>query len=409
MQIVLTIVLLTTIIVILTSAVLIARHLLVPSGDVSILINDSRRITIPAGDKLLSALAKHDIFLPAACGGRGSCGQCRLVVKRGGGEPLLTEMAHLNRRELRNHWRLACMVTVREELAISLPESVLEARQWTCRVQSNRSISTFQAEIVLTLDDPVDFRFEPGSYVLLHAPAGQTRFANFEIADDYSEEWRQHHLFDIVVNRNETTVRAYSMANHPLERGVITFVVRIALPPPNAPAGTPPGRVSSYAFGLKAGERVTISGPFGTFHARDSLREMVFIGGGAGIAPLRSMIYDQLLHKKSGRKITFFYGARSLRDLCYRTEFNELAAQHDNFKWHVALSEPRTSDQWSGATGFIHTVVYERYLQEHPRPEEAEYYVCGPPVMSNAVLGMLEDLGVGRDNVSFDDFGNQAG
>lgn len=406
MQIVLTIVLLTTIVVVLASAVLIARHLLVPSGDVSILINDSRRITVPAGDKLLRALAKHGVFLPAACGGRGSCGQCRLVVNRGGGEPLQTEMAHINRRELRNHWRLACMVTVREELAISLPESVLEARQWTCRVQSNRSISTFQAEIVLTLDNPDDFRFEPGSYVLLHAPPGQTRFADFEIADDYSEEWRQHQLFDIVVDRSETTTRAYSMANHPLEQGVVTFVVRIALPPPNAPAGTPPGRVSSYVFGLKAGERVTVSGPFGTFHARDSQREMVFIGGGAGIAPLRSMIYDQLLHKKSGRKISFFYGARSLRDLCYRTEFNELAAKHDNFEWHVALSEPRSSDQWSGATGFIHTVVYQRYLQEHPRPEEAEYYVCGPPVMSNAVLGMLEDLGVGRDNVFFDDFGN---
>jgi Na+-transporting NADH:ubiquinone oxidoreductase subunit F len=298
------------------------------------------------------------------------------------------------------------MVIVHEDLAINLPEAVLEARQWICRVRSNRSISTFQTEIVLEIDDAGEFEFEPGSYVLLEAPPGQTRFADFEIEEDYRQEWQDNHLLDLVAERDEAVVRAYSIANHPLERGVVMFVIRIALPPPNAPARTPPGKVSSFAFGLRPGDAVSISGPFGTFRAQDSTREMVFIGGGAGMAPLRSMIFDQLLHKKSGRKITFFYGARSLRDLCYQDDFDGLAARFDNFDWHVALSEPRPDDEWSGQTGFIHTVAYDRYLEKHPRPEDAEYYICGPPVMSNAVFAMLEDLGVERDNVFFDDFGN---
>jgi Na+-transporting NADH:ubiquinone oxidoreductase subunit F len=400
MQIVLTMVMLTTIVVVLAGIVLLARRLLMPSGEASILINDSRSMLVPTGDKLLWTLAGQGVYLPAACGGRGSCGQCRLVVKRGGGEPLLTEMALISPRDLKQHWRLACSVTVREDLAISLPESIFEARQWTCRVRSNRSVSTFQTEIVLELDAADEFEFEPGSYMLLAAPPGETRFA------EYRQEWQRNHLFDLVAERDELAMRAYSIANHPLEAGVVMFLVRIALPPPKAPGGTPPGQVSSFAFGLKPGDTVTISGPFGSFRAQDSKREMVFIGGGAGMAPLRSMIFDQLLHKKSGRKITFFYGARSRRELCYQADFDELAARFDNFDWHVALSEPQADGEWTGQTGFIHTVVYDAYLEKHPHPEQAEYYVCGPPVMSNAVLGMLEDLGVDRDNVFFDDFGS---
>jgi len=326
MQIVLTIVMLTTIIVVLASIVVLARRLLVPSGDASILINDSRSMFVPAGDKLLWTLAEQGVYLPAACGGRGSCGQCRLVVERGGGEPLLTEMAQISRRDLKRNWRLACMVTVREDLAINLPEAIFEARQRTCRVRSNRNVSTFQTEIVLELDAADEFEFEPGSYMLLAAPPGQTRFTDFDIEENYRQEWqRNDDLLDLVAERDELTVRAYSITNHPLERGVVTFLIRIALPPPNAPAGTLPGKVSSFAFGLKPGDTVTISGPFGNFRAQDSTREMVFIGGGAGMAPLRSMIFDQLLHKKSGRKITFFYGARSLSDLCYQADFDELA------------------------------------------------------------------------------------
>jgi Na+-transporting NADH:ubiquinone oxidoreductase subunit F len=406
MQIVLTMVMLTTIVVVLAGIVLLARRLLMPSGEASILINDSRSMLVPTGDKLLWTLAGQGVYLPAACGGRGSCGQCRLVVKRGGGEPLLTEMALISPRDLKQHWRLACSVTVREDLAISLPESIFEARQWTCCVRSNRSVSTFQTEIVLELDAADEFEFEPGSYMLLAAPPGETRFADFDIEEEYRQEWQRNHLFDLVAERDELAMRAYSIANHPLEAGVVMFLVRIALPPPKAPGGTPPGQVSSFAFGLKPGDTVTISGPFGSFRAQDSKREMVFIGGGAGMAPLRSMIFDQLLHKKSGRKITFFYGARSRRELCYQADFDELAARFDNFDWHVALSEPQADGEWTGQTGFIHTVVYDAYLEKHPHPEQAEYYVCGPPVMSNAVLGMLEDLGVDRDNVFFDDFGS---
>jgi len=406
MQIVLTMVTLTTIVVVLAGIVLLARRLLVPSGDVSILVNDSRNLVVPAGDKLLWTLAGQGVYLPAACGGRGSCGQCRLVVERGGGEPLLTEMAQISRRDLKQRWRLACMVSVREDLTINLPEAIFEARQWICRVRSNRNVSTFQTEIVLELDGADEFKFEPGSYMLLAAPPGQTRFAEFDIEEDYRMEWQRNHLFDLVAERDELTMRAYSIANHPLERGVVMFLVRIALPPPNAPGGTPPGKVSSFAFGLRPNDTVTISGPFGSFRAQDSTREMVVIGGGAGMAPLRSMIFDQLLHKKSGRKITFFYGARALRDICYKADFDELAARFDNFDWQVALSESQPDGEWTGQTGLIHTVVYDAYLEKHPHPEQAEYYVCGPPVMSNAVLGMLEDLGVDRNNVFFDDFGS---
>jgi Na+-transporting NADH:ubiquinone oxidoreductase subunit F len=314
-------------------------------------------------------------------------------------------MAQINRRDLAKHLRLACQVIVRDDLAIYLPEDILEARQWTCRVKSNRNVSTFLTEIMLELEDADAFDFEPGAYILLEAPPGRTRFVDFDIEERYRTAWQRAHLFELVAERDERSVRAYSVANHPLERGIVMLVIRIALPPPNAPPGTLPGRVSSYAFGLKPGDTVTISGPFGTFRAQDSEREMVLIGGGAGIGPLRSMIFDQLLHKQSGRKITFFFGARALRDLCYQAEFDALAGRFDNFDWHVALSEPRGEDDWSGPTGFIHTVAYDNYLERHPRPEEAEYYVCGPPVMSNAVLAMLEDLGVERDSVFLDDFG----
>jgi Na+-transporting NADH:ubiquinone oxidoreductase subunit F len=263
----------------------------------------------------------------------------------------------------------------------------------------------FLTELVLELEDAEEFEFEPGAYVLLEAPPGRTRFADFDIEQGYRAAWQRNDLFELFAERDEKAVRAYSLANHPLERGIVMLVIRLALPPPNAPPDALPGKVSSYAYGLKSGDTVTIAGPFGTFRAQDTKREMVFIGGGAGIAPLRSMIFDQLLHKQSGRRITLFYGARALRDLCYRTEFNELAARFDNFDWHVALSEPQVEDDWSGPTGFIHTVVYDAYLEKHPQPEEAEYYICGPPVMSNAVLAMLEDLGVDRDSMFIDDFG----
>lgn len=405
MPILITMVVFTTIVLVLTVIVLLARRLLVPTGEASILVNSIRSLTVPVGERLLWSLAGQGVLLPAACGGRGSCGQCRLVVERGGGEPLLTETAQISAPDLKRHVRLACQVTVREDLAISLPEDILEARRWACLVRSNRNLATFLTELVLEIADGDEFEFEAGAYVLLEAPPGRTPFADFDIEDEYRAAWQASRLFELVAEREEQTVRAYSLANEPSERGTITLVIRIALPPPDAPAGTPPGKVSSYAFGLKPGDTVSISGPFGTFRAKDGDREMVFIGGGAGIGPLRSIIRDQLLRKNARRRITFFYGARALRDLCYQDEFDALAASFDNFDWQVALSAPRPEDHWSGPTGFIHTVAYREYLERHPRPEEAEYYVCGPPVMSDAVLAMLEDLGVDRDSILMDDFG----
>jgi len=394
----------TAIVVVLAGLVLVARRLLVPSGEVAITVNERRVLDVPAGDKLLWTLASQGLQLPAACGGRGSCGQCRVVVEHGGGPPLQTELAQIGRRDLRRHVRLACMVTVRNDLTIRVPEEILEAREWHCSVRSNRRVSTFLTELALELPPGADFGFEAGQYVLLHAPPGRTAFADFDIGDDYRSEWERNGLFDLVAERDSAAVRAYSLASHPRE-DVVKLIIRIAIPPPSAPSGTMPGRVSSYAFALKPGDEAEISGPFGDFRVQETDREMLFIGGGAGIAPLRSMILDQLLNRQAQRRIRFFYGARSLDDLCHRREFDELAARYDNFDWTVALSAPQPGDDWSGPTGFIHSVVSEQYLESHPRPEEVEYYICGPPVMASAVLAMLEDLGVDRESVFLDDFG----
>lgn len=405
MQTAITLLLLPAIVLALSGIVLIARSRLVPSGKVSVLVNDSKTLEVEAGDKLLWKLADHGIYLPSPCGGRGSCGQCRIVVERGGGEPLLTEAAQISARELADHWRLACQVNVREDLAVQLPESLLDAREWSCRVRSNRNLTPFLTELVLEVDAADEFTFEAGAYVMLEAPAGETPFGDFDVEPAYRPDWEKAQLFDLVATRPEPEKRAYSLANPPMEPGVATLVVRIALPPAGARPGTPPGKVSSYAFSLKPGDPATISGPYGTFRARESGREMVFIGGGAGMGPLRSIILDQLLNKKTERKITFFYGARQYRDLCYEQDFDRLAAEHDNFTWRVALSDPDEDAGWQGATGFIHTVAYETYLGSHPCPEDIEYYLCGPPVMSNAVIAMLEDLGVDQQAIFHDDFG----
>lgn len=406
MIVVLQIAFLTAFVLVLTSAVLVTRRLVLPSGNVSILVNDADRLTVPAGSKLLWTLAEQGVILPAACGGRGSCGQCRIIMTQGGGEPGLTERAQLTRDELKHDWRLACMVTVREDLSINVPESVLAARRWSCRVKSRRLVSAFQLELVLEIEAAEDFQFEAGGYVLLEAPMGETRFADFDIDEKYRPDWEQSNLFEHVARRDVAVQRAYSMANPPHEKGIASFVIRIALPPAHAPAGTPAGMVSSYAFGLGVGDSVTIAGPFGTFRAAESDREMVFVGGGAGIAPLRSIILDQLLHRKTGRRITFFYGVRSLRDLCFAEEFEALARRFENFSWQVALSELQPGDHWEGQTGFIHSVLERQFLCNHPAPEDVEFYICGPPVMASAVIAMLEDVGVDRDQIFFDDFGS---
>jgi Na+-transporting NADH:ubiquinone oxidoreductase subunit F len=377
----------TTIVLVLVLIVIGARRLLVPSRQVNILMNGRRTLNVRAGEKLLQTLSEQGIYLPAACGGRGTCGQCRVKILRGARPPLPTETTHLNRTETEVGMRLACLLTVRDALEIRVPEESLDAQRWTCTVRSNRNVSTFMKELVLTVPAREQIDFEAGEYILLEAPPYDVEFSSFDIDEEYRSDWQRYQMLELRSELSEPAVRAYSLANDPLESNIVTLIVR------------------SYMFSLKPGDQVSVSGPFGEFHAQDTDKEMVFIAGGAGIAPMRSIIRDQLLRVKTPRKLSFWYGARSLPELCYQAEFDRLAAEHENFSWHVALSEPRPSDDWNGDIGFIHTVVYEKYLKEHPSPEDVEYYLCGPPLMSNATIQMLEDLGVERDSVFLDDFG----
>ena len=393
----------TAVVLALASAVLGARRRLAPAMDVPIVVNGQRTLTASTGDKLLWQLANHDIYLPAACGGRGACGQCKVQVISGGGGILPTETSHLTQHEVARGLRLACALTVREALEIRLPKDVLQARSWSAHVRTNRHLSTFLRELVLELPEPM--QFEAGDYVLLKAPAGDFAFADFDIDPAYQPEWQRLGLLELVAHVPEPTLRAYSLANPPADATTVKLVVRIATPPSYAPRDTPPGMVSSYIFSLRPGDVVEVSGPFGEFHAQDSHREMVVIGGGAGIAPLHSMILDQLESKRSGRPISFWYGARNLRELCYRAEFEALARSHPNFRYEVALSQPEPTDQWDGATGLIHTTVFDTYLHDHPQPEEVEYYLCGPPLMTAAIRATLEDLGVEPQSIFLDDFG----
>jgi len=385
---------------------------------VRITINDQRRLDVTSGDTLLATLTGAGIHLPSACGGRGTCGQCRVILEQGGGGELLpVERNHINRRDGSSGARLACMLKVREDLEVTVPAELLSARQWQCRVRSNRSLSTYLTELILEMPEDQVLSFRAGDYLMVQAPVSAIDFRGFEIASGYRREWEQNDLFRFSVEITEPTSRAYSLANAPDEAGRLTLVVRIALPPPNAPDGAPPGLVSSYIFSLRAGDSVSVSGPFGNFHATGTAREMVLIGGGAGIAPMRAIIRDQLLGKRGGadvqpapaRTIHFFYGSRNQRELVYADEFRDLAARFENFHYEVALSAPEPADNWSGSVGLVHSLVYERYLKDHPEPEAAEYYLCGPPLMSSAVLAMLEDLGVDRENIFYDDFGTPSG
>ncbi len=399
------VIVLTLIVLVLVITVTLARRLVIPSGSAALVINGQAPFPVALGEKLLPALAEHRIYLPAACGGRGTCGQCRVSLLEGGGELLPIERSHINRNEAAAGVRLACQVVVKQDLEVRLPEEFLGVEKWTCTVRSNRNVSTFMKELMLALPAGRHLAFAAGSYVLIHAPPYSVRFADFDIDPTYRQEWERHGLLAAESHVREPVQRAYSMANPPQQDDSVMLVVRIATPPPGAPAGTPPGQVSSYIFGLEPGDEVELSGPFGHFRALDSDREMVFVGGGAGIAPLRSIILDQLLRVGTTRKMSFWYGSRSLRDLCYLEDFEALAREHDNFSFHVALSEPAADSPWEGPIGFIHTVVYQQYLKNHPAPEEAEYYLCGPPVMSNAVIDMLEDLGVRHESILLDDFG----
>ncbi|WON76346.1 NADH:ubiquinone reductase (Na(+)-transporting) subunit F [Serratia sp. UGAL515B_01] len=406
MEIILGVVMFTCIVMMLALLILFAKSKLVNTGDIAVEVNgdQDKSFTAPAGDKLLNMLSSQGIFVSSACGGGGSCGQCRVVIKEGGGDILPTELSHISKREAKEGCRLACQVNVKQNLKIELPEEIFGVKKWDCEVISNDNKATFIKELKLQIPDGEDVPFRAGGFIQIEAPTHEVSYADFDVPQEYRGDWDKFNLFRFRSVVKESTVRAYSMANYPDEKGIIMLNVRIATPPPNNP-DAPPGIMSSYIWSLKAGDRVTISGPFGEFFAKDTDAEMVFIGGGAGMAPMRSHIFDQLKRLKSKRKISFWYGARSLREMFYEDDFNHLQEENENFTWHVALSDPQPEDNWTGYTGFIHNVLLENYLKNHPAPEDCEFYMCGPPMMNAAVIKMLKDLGVEDDNIMLDDFG----
>ncbi|MDV6326458.1 NADH:ubiquinone reductase (Na(+)-transporting) subunit F [Idiomarina sp. PL1-037] len=396
----------TIIVLVLVAIIMFAKSKLVPQGDVEILINedDDKKIVTQPGTKLLGALANAGIFVSSACGGGGSCGQCRVTVKEGGGDILPTELDHITKREAREGCRLSCQVNVKQDMKIELPEEVFGIRKWDCTVKSNDNVATFIKEFVVQLPEGEDVPFRAGGFIQIEAPPHHVKYKDFDIAEEYHADWDRFGFFDVESKVDEEVERAYSMANYPEEKGIIMLNVRIATPPPND-LSLPAGKMSSYIFSLKPGDKVTISGPFGEFFAKETDAEMVFIGGGAGMAPMRSHLFDQMRRIKTDRKVSFWYGARSKKEMFYVEDFDMLAEENDNFEWHVALSDPQPEDNWEGDTGFIHNVLYERYLKDHDAPEDCEYYMCGPPVMNAAVINLLKDLGVEDENIMLDDFG----
>ncbi|MGI9294539.1 MAG: NADH:ubiquinone reductase (Na(+)-transporting) subunit F [Pseudomonadales bacterium] len=404
-EIVIGVVLFTGIVTVLAVLILLARYQLVPSGNMQINVNGERDLLVPAGSKLLNTLSSNDLFLPSACGGGGTCGQCTVKILEGEGALLPTEATHINKRMAADGVRLACQINVDKNLRIEVPEDVFGVNKWECSVRSNDNVATFIKELVLELPQGETMDFRAGGYIQIECPKYRLSFRDIDVPEQYRDDWERFKLFDLESVVDTPDIRAYSMASYPDEKDIIMLNVRIATPPPNAPMGTPPGVMSSYIFGLKPGDKVLVSGPYGEFFAKDTDAEMVFVGGGAGMAPMRSHIFDQLRRLHSKRKISFWYGARSRRETFYVEDFDMLVRENDNFEWHVALSDPQPEDDWQGYTGFIHDVLYENYLKDHPAPEDCEYYLCGPPVMNAAVIHMLEDLGVERENILLDDFG----
>jgi Na+-transporting NADH:ubiquinone oxidoreductase subunit F len=394
------------VIVTLVIGLMIAKSKLVASGDVTITVNDDpeKAIVTAAGDTLLNTLGARKIFIPSACGGKGTCGVCKLSVLEGGGALLPTETSHINRGEARYGVRLSCQVKVKQDMKIEVEPEIFSVRKWRCRVRSNRNLATFIKELVLELPEGEAVPFRAGGYIQIECPAHVAKYSDFEIEDEYRGDWDKYNMWQFVSKVDEPVTRAYSMANYPGEEGIIMLNVRIASPPPNMP-NVPPGKMSSFIFGLKPGDEVTISGPFGEFFARETDNEMVFVGGGAGMAPMRSHIFDQFLRLHTGRKVSFWYGARSMREAFYQEDFDRIESDNENFDWHLALSDPLPEDDWTGDTGFIHQVVLNKYLKDHPAPEDLEYYMCGPPMMNQAVINMLLDLGVEPENIMLDDFG----
>ena len=403
-EIILGVAMFTGVILALVVLILMARSKLVASGEVNIEINGEKTIAVQAGDKLLQTLSSAGLFLPSACGGGGSCAQCKCIINDGGGSMLPTEEAHFTRREASEGWRLSCQTPVKQDMKVQVPEEVFGVKRWECTVESNPNVATFIKELTLKLPEGEDVAFRAGGYVQLECPPHHIKYSDFDIEDEYKGDWEHFNFFQHESIVTEPVIRAYSMANYPEEKGIVKFNIRIATPPPRS-TGIVPGQMSSYVFSLKPGDKVTVYGPFGEFFARDTSNEMIFIGGGAGMAPMRSHIFDQLKRINSKRKISFWYGARSLRECFYSDEYDTLEAENENFEWHLALSDPQPEDNWDGLTGFIHNVLFEQYLKNHEAPEDCEYYMCGPPMMNAACIKMLNDLGVENENILLDDFG----
>jgi Na+-transporting NADH:ubiquinone oxidoreductase subunit F len=396
----------TVMILALVAVLLVAKSRLVASGNVSILINDDadQKLETKSGGTLLSTLAANRIFIPSACGGKGSCGVCKVNVREGGGALLPTEESHVSRGEAREGCRLSCQVKVKQDMKIEIPPEVFSVKQWQCTVRSNDNVATFIKELVLELPAGQAVPFRAGGYIQIECPPHVVNYKDFAVDTQYRDDWDKFNVWRYVSKNAEPVTRAYSMANYPEEQGVIVLNVRIATPPPRQD-DIPPGIMSSYIFGLKPGDKVTISGPFGEFYARDTHNEMIFIGGGAGMAPMRSHIFDQFRRLHSKRKVTYWYGARSLREAFYVEDFDAIQKENSNFQWHLALSDPLPEDNWTGKKGFIHQVLYDHYLKDHDAPEDCEYYICGPPMMLDACRKMLADLGVEPENILYDDFG----
>lgn len=395
----------TLVVIALVVVILLAKSRLVSSGPVNININGEKDFSVGAGGKLLNVLADQKMFVSSACGGGGTCGQCKVKVVDGGGEILQTELSHITKREAKDNVRLSCQVAVKQDMKVEVPEEVFGVKKWECTVRSNHNVATFIKELVLELPAGEEVPFRAGGFIQIERPAGlNIDYKNFDVEQEYREDWDKFDLWRFKSNVKEEVIRAYSMANYPEEKGIIMLNVRIASPPPRNP-NVEPGKMSSYIFNLKPGDKVTISGPFGEFFARDTKKEMVFVGGGAGMAPMRSHIFDQFRRICTDRKVTFWYGARSKREMFYVEDFDTIQNENENFKWYTALSEPLEEDNWTGYTGFIHNVLYNEYLKDHPNPEDCEYYLCGPPMMNQAVINMLLDLGVEREDIMLDDFG----
>jgi len=399
------VVMFTGVVIALVGFILAAKSQLVASGPVKIVINNQKEISVPAGGKLLGALADAGIFVSSACGGGGTCAQCRVKVDAGGGEILATELGHITKREAAEGERLSCQVAVKQDMKVEVPPEAFETKKWDCTVRSNANVATFIKEFVLELPAGEEVDFKAGGYIQIECPPHTVAYKDFDIQEKYHPDWDKFNIWRYVSKVDEPVVRAYSMANYPGEKGIIMLNVRVATPPPRGPEGTPPGKMSSYIFSLKPGDKATISGPYGEFFIKDTKSEMVYIGGGAGMAPLRSHIFELFKRGKTDRKVSYWYGGRSMRELFYVEHFREIEKDFPNFKFNIALSEPAPEDNWTGYVGFIHNVLLENYLKTHPAPEDIEYYICGPPMMNAAVFKMLDDLGVEPENIAYDDFG----